>query len=206
MQDIQDSNICVGAKVSRIDDKRLYETGVYTTINDSRQTVVFWTPELQCIKKDETHLSLLLPQTDECEDFYNTLEYLNKSVTDEACLKWNQWFEKDELSVEDVQERFISCIKAGSKEEQGRVMNVKMSPKIKFKVNGVDNLVDDCTGLFDKKTKRVTGRVLIELKRVVIGRGNFKNEFVVHQVFVNTPEVEEPVTSTFISEDWVNFE
>ena len=205
---IQTSNIRTGKKVHKIENQRLFETDVYVDMGEeqNRQTVVFWTPELQCMRKDDNHLTILLPQTDECEEFYNMLLHVESNVVSDSSEKWKSWFDKDDLTLEDVQERFVSCIKAGSKEEQGRIMNVKTSSRVKCKVSGSEDVTDDFSTLVDPKTKRSVGRVLIELKRVVFGRGNFKLEFVAHQVLLNKPEIEEPKTQKFENEAWVDFE
>ena len=54
--------------------------------------------------------------------------------------KWKNWFPKDELTFEDIQDRFVSCIKAGSKEEQGRIMNIKTSSKLKCKIENKERM------------------------------------------------------------------
>lgn len=206
LQAIRDGDICVGKNVNKLENQRLFETSVYTTVDEERQTLLFWTPELQCMKKDDNHLTILLPQTDESEEFYNTLMHIDDTVVKNATEKWNSWFPKEELSAEEVQEKFVSCIKAGSKEEQGRLMNVKTSHNIKCKVQGSDEITDDYSSLFDSKSRKGLGRVLVELKRVVFGRGNFKMEFVAHQLLLNAPEVKEPETKRFDNESWVDFQ
>lgn len=206
LQTIQTGEILVGKEVKKIENQRLYETGVYTEKEERRQTLLFWSPELECMKKDDNHISLLLPQTDECEEFYNTLMCIDKSVTQGAADNWMNWFPKDELTAEDIQERFVSCIKAGSKEEQGRVMNLKTSSKLKCKVKNSEEMTNEYWTLFDEKSRKGVGRILIELKRVVFGRGNFKLEYVAHQVLLNEPEVKEPETEKFNNVEWVEFE
>ena len=207
LQTIQSGELHLGNVVNKIDNQRLYETNVYTTMDEKRRTLTFWTPEVECMRKDDNHLTLFLPQTDECEGFYNTLRDLEDKVKMGASEHWKTWFPKDDLSLEDIQERFVSCIKAGSKEEQGRVMNLKTSSKLKCKVKNTEEVItDDYQELFDKKTKRGCGRILIELRRVIFGRGNFKMEFVAHQVLLNEPEVDEPETERFNNESWVDFE
>lgn len=199
------SELHVGKNVSKIENQRLYETNVYTVVDESRQTCVFWSPVVECMKKDDNHMSILLPQSDECEQFFHELNNLEHCIVKESSEHWKNWFPKDELSLDDVQDRFVSCIKASSKEEQGRVMNLKTSPKLKCKVENNDDIVEDYSSLFDQKTRRGKGRVLIELKRLVFGRGNFKPEFVVHQLLLNEPEIQEPDTMKFDNESWVNF-
>lgn len=203
---IQNETVHIGKSVKKLENQRLYETTVFAEQDDARQTIVFWSPELECMKKDENHMTILLPQTDECEEFYNTLVYLNNEIVKGAGENWKSWFPKDELTVEDIQERFVSCIKAGSKEEQGRVMNLKVSQSMKSKVQNSEDVTSDYSSLFNPKTRKGVGRVLIELKRVVFGRGNFKTEFVAHQVLLNEPEAEEPETRKFNNENWVDFE
>lgn len=199
-------NIHAGKSVTKIENQRLYETDVYTVVNEERQTCVFWSPVVECMKKDENHMTVLLPQIDECEQFYNDLTTLEANLVNNANEKWKNWFPKDELTLEDIQDRFVSCIKAGSKEEQGRIMNIKTSSKLKCKIENCDEIIhDDYFSYFDPKTRKGKGRVLIELRRVVFGRGNFKPEFVVHQVLLNEPEVQEPETQRFNNELWVNF-
>ena len=207
LENIRNGTIHVGKKIKKIENQRLFENDVYVEVGEEkRQTVLFWTPELQCAKKDENHMSIFLPQTDECEEFYNTLVHLDDTIITKSSEKWKNWFEKDELSHEDVQERFVSCIKPASKEEQGRVMNVKTSSHIKSKVDGMDEITDDYSSLFDSKTKKGFGKMLIELRRIIFGRGNFKIEYVVHQILLNAPEIEEPITERFNNESWVDFQ
>ena len=200
------SELRVGKNVTKIENQRLYETNVYTVADESRQTCVFWSPIVECMKKDDNHMSILLPQSDECEKFFHELNNLEQRIVKESSEHWKTWFPKDELTLDDVQDRFVSCIKASSKEEQGRVMNLKTSSKLKCKVENGDDVVDDYSSLFDQKTRRGKGRILIELKRLVFGRGNFKPEFVVHQLLVNEPEIQEPDTMKFDNESWVNFD
>ena len=205
LQAVQSGDIKVGKDVKKIENQRLYETSVYTENEEKRQTVLFWSPVLDCMKKDDNHVSLLLPQTDECEEFYNTLMSIDKSVTKGATDNWQNWFPKDELSSDDIQERFVSCIKAGSKEEQGRVMNLKTSSRLKCKVQNSDEMTNEYWTLFNEKTRKGVGRVLIELRRVVFGRGNFKLEYVAHQILLNEPEIEEPETEKFNNTEWIEF-
>jgi hypothetical protein len=200
------SNVQLGKGVSKIENQRLYETQVFTSQDDKRKTIVFWSPELETMKKDDNHITLLLPQTDECEQFYNTLVHLEKEVINEASEKWKSWFPKDDLSTEDIQERFVSCVKAGSKEEQGRIMNLKTSSRLKCKVQNSEDITNEYWTLYNEKSKKGVGRVLIELKRVIFGRGNYKMEFVAHQVLLNEPEIEEPETERFNNSEWVDFE
>jgi len=205
------SNVCsseikVGKSVSKIENQRLYETQVYTTNDEKRQTIVFWSPELETMKKDDNHITLLLPQTDDCENFYNTLIYLENEVVKGASEQWKAWFPKDDLTNEDIQERFVSCIKAGSKEEQGRIMNLKTSSRLKCKIHNSDNITNEYWTLYNEKSRKGVGRVLIELKRIVFGRGNYKMEFIAHQVLLNEPDVEEPETEKFNNSEWVDFE
>ena len=208
LQSIQSSTIQMGKNLTKIDNQRLYESHVYVEDDDAgaRQTVVFWSPELECMKKDDNHMTLFLPQTDECEEFYNTLMSLDSGIVTRSSENWKSWFPKDDLTQEDVQERYVSCIKASSKEEQGRVMNLKVSQHVKCKLQNSDVQTSDYASLFDQKTKRGVGRILIELKRVVFGRGNFKTEYVAHQVLLNEPEAEEPETQRFNNESWIDFE
>lgn len=206
LQAIKDNNISVGKHVNKIENQRLYETSVYTTQDEKRQTVLFWTPVIECAKKDDNHITLLLPPTDECEDFYNTLVHMDNQIINGANDSWKDWFPKDELTLEDVQDRFVSCIKAGTKEEQGRIMNLKTSSRIKCKVENTDEVTSDYSTLFNPKTRRGSGRILIELKRIIFGRGNFKTEYVAHQILLNEPEIEEPETQKFDNENWVDFE
>ena len=129
---IQNSSIHMGKKLNKLDNQRLYETNVYVEDeNENRQTVVFWSPELECMKKDDNHITLFLPQTDECEEFYNTLMSLESGVVKKSSESWKNWFPKDDLTQDDVQDRYVSCIKASSKEEQGRIMNLKVSQHIR---------------------------------------------------------------------------
>ena len=206
MSTVCSSDIQVGKSVSKIENQRLYETQVFTLNNEKRQTVVFWSPELETMKKDDNHITLLLPQTDECENFYNTLIHLENEVVNGASEHWKTWFPKDDLTNEDIQERFVSCIKAGSKEEQGRVMNLKTSSRLKCKIQNSDDITNEYWTLYNEKSKKGIGRVLVELKRVVFGRGNYKMEFVAHQVLLNEPDVEEPETEKFNNSDWIDFE
>ena len=198
-------NIHNGKSVTKIENQRLYETDVYTIVNEERQTCVFWSPVVECMKKDDNHMTVLLPQIDECEQFYNDLTTLEANLVNNANEKWKNWFPKDELTFEDIQDRFVSCIKAGSKEEQGRIMNIKTSSKLKCKIENCDDIHDEYFSHFDSKTRKGKGVILIELRRVVFGRGNFKPEFIVHQVLLNEPEVQEPETQRFNNESWVNF-
>ena len=206
LQDIQNSNINLGRVVNKIENERKYETDVSVDVHDKKQTVVFWTPVLQCIRKDEHHLQLLLPQTGESEDFYNTLVYMDESVVKSAHGNWSNWFPKEELSEDDIQERFVSCIRAGSKDVQGRVMTLKTDTNIKCKVGDSSDIISDYSSLFDQKTKKGEGRVLVELKKVVFGRNNFKIDFVAHQILLNTPVIVEPETSKFDNGNWVEFQ
>lgn len=206
LRDIQNMNVNLGKKLQKIENERKYETGVSVDINDNKQTVVFWTPVLQCMKKDESHLQLLLPQTDDCEEFYKTLVHIDENIIKSAYGKWEDWFPKDDLTEEDVQERFVSCIKAGSKDVQGRVMTIKTSSNIKCKIENNDNVTSEYSTLFDHKTRRGEGRVLVELKKAVFGRNNFKVDFVAHQILLNEPIIEEKETEKFNNENWVDFQ
>ena len=206
LQEIQSMTINLGKKINKIENERKYETGVSVDVNDKKQTLVFWTPVLQCMRKDENHLQLLLPQTDDCEEFYNTLVHIDDNVVKSAYEKWNEWFPKDELSEEDVQERFVSCIKAGSKDVQGRVMTLKTSSNIKCKIENSDIVTSEYSSLFDQKTRRGEGRVLVELRKAVFGRNNFKVDFIAHQILINEPIVEEKETEKFNNENWVDFQ
>ena len=85
-------------------------------------------------------------------------------------------------------------------------MTLKTSSNIKCKIENSDIVTSEYSSLFDQKTRRGEGRVLVELRKAVFGRNNFKVDFIAHQILINEPIVEEKETEKFNNEIWVDFQ
>lgn len=187
-------------KIKKTEGAKLYETQVYTKADSHCQSLLFWTPSVQFSVKEHGRISLLLPQTDECEQLFDLFCDIDRLIVDISIERWKRWFQED-VTLDDVTDRYKTSLKAGSKREEGRIINMKLGNNFKHKLG--DTIADN-TQLTDGR-----GLVLVELKRLVFGKSNFKCDYVIHQIQEERIEVEpsemgddEPLY--FESEEWVS--
>lgn len=185
--------------------EKLFETQVYLKTDGKAHNVLFWTPEVKCVPKDGK-LSLMLSDDELCESLYTLITSVDQKVTDLSVNNWVKWFGKDDITDEDIIERYRTPLKAGSKQD-GRVFQVKISPDIRCKDGETDVSIEDI------KETPVNAKVLLELKRIVFGRGSFKLEYIAHQLLVQKPvddvkdvkveDVDEE-PECFVNDEWLN--
>ena len=199
------SQLDVSARLTKTENTRVYECNIFMKNEKDSQSLLFWSPQLKCKMKDSGHLVFDLPSNDESEEFYTFLNNVDSNVVSLAQKNWVKWFGKDYPGDDDIADRYRTNIKVGSKDECLRMLHTKVSPHIKCRINNEESSVVETP--FTEDVKQISNvRALIELKRIVIGRSNFKGEYVVHQLLLpDEPEIEELHVQQYSSEtDWIN--
>ena len=197
------SKLTVGKKMLKTDSARVYEGKIFMQEDDTTQSLLFWSPLLNCKMKDENHIVFDLPCNDDGENFFTFLSNMDQSITTLAQENWVKWFGKDYPGDEDIAERYRTNIKVGSKDDCLRTFHTKVSPFLKCKMNNEE--LQDIELPFNENKSTCNARGLIELKRIVVGRANFKAEFVVHQLLLSEEVETEVEPNQYTSEtDWIN--
>lgn len=190
------------------EDGRVYEQRVFLDHETDPTNLVFFTTKMNC-KVEGDKLMLFVPQTEECETFYEYMNHIDKRVIELSQANWTVWFadkKKKDLSPDEIADSFRPSVKAVTKEEQGRAFSTKLGSKCKVKINK-DGVLENC--LADEIQPKDDVVALVEMNKLVFGKGNFKIDYKVHQIEVfpyvePVPPKNKPLFYDEDSEGWVS--
>lgn len=143
--------------------------------------LTFFTPKLKCEVTDN-YVHFFIPATKKKDPFFKFLLSVDKMNVHTASENSELWF-GEELSDEDVQEKYKYSVKVGDMTQDGRVF----SAKIKRNEDGlpmtkVYNETKDKCDVTTAHGKEVLG--VVELERLVFSKHTYKAEWTIHQVKV----------------------
>ena len=198
-----------GYTPEKSEDGRVYEQRIFLDHETDPHNLLFFTPRMNC-KIDNDKVMFFVPQSEDCETFYEYMNTIDKRVVELSQIHWAKWFadkKKKDLSPEEIADSFRPSVKAVTKEEQGRGFHTKLSQKCKMRKKvPTSEEHETCTTQDIGSKDEVVA--LVEMQKLIFGKGNFKIDYKVHQIevypFVEpVPPKNKPLFFDEDNEGWV---